>query len=273
MQKFIRKALPWAVLMLIVGLGYFDCSDAFVYVTLALFIVGIVCIVVLNVKLWMFKKKLKGQIEEAIALELENVKGNSLKKEMIRRRLEKEYREKNSEISTVKNIKAWLSSLKWSVGIIPAIPIILLIAILSTSDFGTQSYIPKNIDYHNAEDLRKVTGVEFPDVVPVDSFYSDGGLAAYNTQVKFVPLKPLDKAFFHRLDRACKTDSCCWEKESDGYHYNIYPDSLPVDRTKGVHQRMVEVDGKKVLDWDGTYISVFVPIKGDTIILNDGWTR
>lgn len=34
-----------------------------------------------------------------------------------------------------------------------------------------------------------------------------------------------------------------------------------------MHWRMVDVDGKKVPDWDGTYISVFVPIKGDTIIL------
>lgn len=280
MQKFLRKALPWAVLLLIVSLKFIDWADAFIYIILALFIVGIVSIVVLHVKLWMFNRhlcSLKKLAEGAVAPELENVKGNSLKKQMVKRKLIKEYVAKHSQNDSiaVKNIKDWLSSLKWSVGIIciPAIPIILLMAILGTCDIGTQSYTLKNIDYHNADDLRKVTGVEFPDVVPVDSFYADGGLAGYGTQVKFAPLKPLDKAFFHRLDRACKTDPCCWKKESDGYHYNIYPDALPVDRTKGVHQRMVEVDGQQVPDWDGTYISVFVPIKGNTIILNYGWTR
>lgn len=133
--------------------------------------------------------------------------------------------------------------------------------------------VPTHIDYHNADDLQKVTGVEFPEIVPVDSFCSDGGLAGYETQIKFVPAKPLDKDFFCRLDQACKTDSCCWKKDSTGYRYDIYPEAIPFDRTKGMHRRMVDVDGKKVPDWDGTYISVFVPIKGDTIILNDGWTR
>lgn len=115
--------------------------------------------------------------------------------------------------------------------------------------------------------------MEFPEIVPVDSIYSDGGLAGYNTNIKFIPVKPLDKDFFYRLDQACKTDSCCWRKDSTGYFYDIYPEAIPFDRTKGMHWRMVDVDGKKVPDWDGTYISVFVPIKGDTIILNDGWTR
>lgn len=142
--------------------------------------------------------------------------------------------------------------------------------------WGWQYRRSQKIDYHNADDLRKVTGVEFPEIVPVDSFYSDGGLVGYNTQIEFVPAKPLDKDFFYRLDQACKTDSCCWRKDSTGYFYDIYPEyteAIPFDRTKGMHRRMVDVDGKKVPDWDGTYISVFVPIKGDTIILNDGYTR
>lgn len=139
---------------------------------------------------------------------------------------------------------------------------------------GGGTYVTTSIDYHNADDLRKVTGVEFPEIVPVDSLYSDGGLAGYNTNVEFVSVKPLDKEFYCRLDQACKTDSCCWTKDPSGYRYEIYPEAIPFDRTKGMHRRMVDDGhGNKVSDWDGSYISVFVPIKGDTIILNYGWTR
>ena len=51
----------------------------------------------------------------------------------------------------------------------------------------------------------------------------------------------------------------------------------PLDRTKGSHRRTVEVENedgtkKRVPDWDGDYVSVFIPLKGDTITLEDGWT-
>ena len=204
---------------------------------------------------------------------------------MIKRRLVREYIERNSddcseENIAMENIKGWLGSLIWSFGIIIAMPMLLIIILLFVGLVGLVGLnlsdgtgVPTHIDYHNADDLQKVTGVEFPEIVPVDSFCSDGGLAGYETQIKFVPAKPLDKDFFYRLDQACKTDSCCWRKDSTGYFYDIYPEAIPFDRTKGMHRRMVDVDGKKVPDWDGSYISVFVPIKGDTIILNDGWTR
>lgn len=136
---------------------------------------------------------------------------------------------------------------------------------------GDGTYVPTSIDYHNADDLRKVTGVEFPEIVPVDSLYSNGGMAYCKTIVKFVPVKPLDKDFFYRLDQACKTDSCCWTKDPSGYRYEIYPEAIPFDRMKGMHRRMVDVNGKKVPDYDGICISVFVPIEGDTIILVDGF--
>ena len=216
---------------------------------------------------------------------MEKVKGNSLKKEMIKRRLIREYIERNSddcseENIAIENIKGWLGSLIWSFGIIIAMPMLLITILLFVGLVGLVGSclsdgtgVPTQIDYHNADDLQKVTGVEFPEIIPVDSIYSDGGLAGYNTNIKFIPVKPLDKDFFCRLDQACKTDSCCWKKDSTGYRYDIYPEAIPFDRTKGMHRRMVDVDGKKVPDWDGTYISVFVPIKGDTIILNDGWTR
>ena len=251
--------------------------------------IGAVCFAVLCVKLHKLQKQkeglLKKQAEEAVAPELKKVKGNSLKKEMIKRRLVREYIERNSddcseENIAIENIKGWLGSLIWSFGIIIAMPMLLIIILLFVGLVGLVGSclsdgtgVPTQIDYHNADDLQKVTGVEFPEIVPVDSIYSDGGLAGYNTNIKFIPVKPLDKDFFYRLDQACKTDSCCWKKDSTGYRYDIYPEAIPFDRTKGMHRRMVDVDGKKVPDWDGTYIYVFVPIKGDTIILNDGYTR
>jgi hypothetical protein len=56
------------------------------------------------------------------------------------------------------------------------------------------------------------------------------------------------------------------------YHYEIYPDEQPVDRSRGMCDRMVEgFDGEMVTDWDGTFISVDV-VNG-TIILREGWSR
>ena len=291
MQKFIRIALPCVCFAVMV---WFLLSDGIKYLDWTWLVgvagIGAVCFAVLCVKLHKLQKQkeglLKKQAEEAVAPELKKVKGNSLKKEMIKRRLVREYIERNSddcseENIAIENIKGWLGSLIWSFGIIIAMPMLLIIILFvgflvmfvvgAGQSNGTG--VPTHIDYHNADDLQKVTGVEFPEIVPVDSFCSDGGLAGYETQIKFVPAKPLDKDFFCRLDQACKTDSCCWKKDSTGYRYDIYPEAIPFDRTKGMHRRMVDVDGKKVPDWDGTYISVFVPIKGDTIILNDGWTR
>ena len=293
MQKYIRIALPCVCFAVII---WWCCFNGFQYINWKWLIVaagiGGFCIAALYVKLHKLQKQLqkqkeehicllKKQAEEAVVHELEKVKGNSLKKEMVKRRLVREYIKKNSddcskEKIAIGNIKDWLSSLKWSFGIIAMpilliiLPIILFWGVLALFD-GTG--VPTQIDYHNADDLRKVTGVEFPEIVPVDSFCSDGGLAGYETQIAFVPAKPLDKDFFYRLDQACKTDSCCWRKDSIGYFYHIYPEAIPFDRTKGMHRRMVDVDGKKVPDWDGTYISVFVPIEGDTIILSDGYTR
>ena len=290
MQKFIRIALPCVCIAFMVWFLLFDGSNYLGWNGLIGVVgIGAVCFAVLCVKLHKLQKQkeglLKKQAEEAVAPELEKVKGNSLKKEMIKRRLVREYIERNSDNCSegniaIENIKGWLGSLIWSFGIIIAMPMLLIIILLFVGLVGLVGSclsdgtgVPTQIDYHNADDLQKVTGVEFPEIVPVDSIYSDGGLAGYNTNIKFIPVKPLDKDFFYRLDQACKTDSCCWKKDSTGYRYDIYPEAIPFDRTKGMHRRMVDVDGKKVPDWDGTYISVFVPIKGDTIILNDGWTR
>ena len=146
---------------------------------------------------------------------------------------------------------------------------VLLFFALILSMGYTSHGTPSSIPYHTAEDLKKVTGVDFPDVVPVDSSYEDG-YALTETVIKFVPKKHLSAKFFRSLDKACKNDSCCWSKDSIGYYYNIYP-VRPIDRTKGTHMRQVEVDGKMINDWDGDFISVRIPLKGDTIYLSEGW--
>ena len=273
MQKFIRIALPWVCLAFFIGCVKYDIDLR--WLIGAAGICG-VSYVILYVKLHNIEHRNQLKAEEAAASELERVKGNSLKKEMVKHRLVREYAKKLSEnCVAIENIKGWLSSLKWSLGII-GLPLLLVVPLYFVSNVfsGGNTHVPTSIHYHNADDLRKVTGVEFPEIVPVDSLYSDGGLAGYNTNVEFVSVKPLDKEFYCRLDQACKTDSCCWSKDSTGYKYDIYPEAIPFDRTKGMHRRMVDDGhGNKVSDWDGSYISVFVPIKGDTIILNYGWTR
>ena len=287
MKKFIRIALPWVCFSVIIwyfGFGGINHIDLKWVIGAAG--IGGVSYAVLSVKLHKMLGKtgehcnqLKAQAEEAAASELEKVKGNSLKRKMVKRRLVREYIKRHSddcskEDIAIENIRGWLSSLKWSLGIIiiglPLFVVLLLIAVDSFGGGSTQ--VPTQIDYHNADDLRKATGVKFPEIVPVDSLYVDCGLASYNTNVKFVSVKPLDKEFYCRLDQACKTDSCCWSKDSTGYKYYICPEATPFDRTKGMQWRMVDDGyGNKVPDWD--YISVFVPIKGDTIILDYGWTR
>lgn len=132
-------------------------------------------------------------------------------------------------------------------------------------------YIPAGTDYHTAHDIEIATGVEFPEVISVDSTALNSWSNHY-TRVKFIPKKPLTRKFFKRLDRACKEDSCCWRKDSLGYVYFIYPER-PLDRTKGTHTRLVEMKGEIVPDWDGDYVKVIVPIVGDTITVEDGWYR
>lgn len=129
--------------------------------------------------------------------------------------------------------------------------------------------VPSSIPYHTAKDLKKITGVDFPDVIPVDSTYEDG-YSLSQTTIKFVFRQPLSAKFFESLDIACTDDPCCWSKDSVGYLYYIYPER-PIDRTSGTHIRQVELDGRKVNDWDGDFIEVRIPLKGDTIYVNEGW--
>ena len=152
----------------------------------------------------------------------------------------------------------------------PAMFVVLIWGLISVID-GHSEGVPASIPYHTAADLRKITGVDFPDVTPVDSaYYEDFNRSEIS--IKFVPRRPLSKAFYSKLRHACVADPCCWKKEENGYRYYILPEQ-PIDRPNGTHIRQVEVNGEMENDWQGDFIEVFVPFKGDTIYVKDGWAR
>lgn len=132
MQKFIRIALPWVCIAVMVWYLFFDGSN---YLDLKWLVgvagIGAVCYIGLYVKLHKLQKqkeehlcllkKQAKQAEEAVAPELEKVKGNWLKKEMIKRRMVKEYLEKNTDYyanaydnNAISKVQDWISSLWWS---------------------------------------------------------------------------------------------------------------------------------------------------------------
>lgn len=136
MQKFIRIALPLVCFAVIVwccwggGLDYLDWKWLVVVAG-----IGAVCLAILFVKEHNmlgkreeYYNQLKMQAEEAVAPELEKVKGNWLKKDMIKRRLVREYLEKHTDYcdDSIRNVQCWGSSVKWSLFVLcsPLMPII-----------------------------------------------------------------------------------------------------------------------------------------------------
>lgn len=129
--------------------------------------------------------------------------------------------------------------------------------------------------YRTSDDFYKLTGVKFPELEIVDSLYYDDMCLNPNTyhEYKFV-VKEGNKHFYMRLMCACRADSTHWRynEDEDIYSYWIYPDQHPVDRSRGMCDRMVKrEDGSLTEDWDGDFISVTV--QRDTIILRKGWMR
>lgn len=170
------------------------------------------------------------------------------------------------------------------------------IAIVADPDAWKPCLTHENIsapEYRTVEDFYKLTGVEFPELEMVDSLFYDEGCLRTCTwhEYKFVAKDGLDEEFFNRLDKACQTDSTHWglrtgcigdyfyrgtgepiKDDESLYSYFIYPDQTPVDRSRGMCDRMVTMDdGTVVVDWDGSFISV--EIQKDTIVLRDGWLR
>lgn len=135
MQKFIRIALPLVCFAVIVWCcwgGGFDYLD---WKWLVVAGIGAVCLAILFMKEHNmlgkreeYYNQLKMQAEEAVAPELEKIKGNSLKKDMIKRRLVREYLEKHTDYcdDSIRNVQCWGSSVKWSLFVLcsPLMPII-----------------------------------------------------------------------------------------------------------------------------------------------------
>lgn len=168
MQKFIRIALPCVCFAVII---WWCCFNGFQYIHWKWLIlaagIGVVRYIGLYVKLHKLQKQLqkqkeehlcllKKQAEEAVAPELEKVKGNWLKKEMIKRRMVKEYLEKNTDYyanaydnNAISKVQNWISSLWWSLywlclpfaSIIIWVIVAILMALLFCWSFSTEMAI------------------------------------------------------------------------------------------------------------------------------------
>ncbi len=164
MQKFIRIALPCVCFAVII---WWCCFNGFQYIHWKWLIlaagIGAVCYIGLYVKLHKLQKQkeehlclLKKQAEEAVAPELEKVKGNWLKKEMIKRRMVKEYLEKNTDYyanaydnNAISKVQDWISSFWWSLcwlclpfaSIIIWVFVAILMALLFYWSFSTEMAI------------------------------------------------------------------------------------------------------------------------------------
>lgn len=168
MQKFIRIALPCVCFAVII---WWCCFNGFQYIHWKWLIlaagIGVVRYIGLYVKFHKLQKQLqkqkeehlcllKKQAEEAVAPELEKVKGNWLKKEMIKRRMVKEYLEKNTDYyanaydnNAISKVQNWISSLWWSLywlclpfaSIIIWVIVAILMALLFCWSFSTEMAI------------------------------------------------------------------------------------------------------------------------------------
>lgn len=164
MQKFIRIALPCVCFAVII---WWYCFNGFQYIHWKWLIVaagiGGFCIAALYVKqhkmLGKREAQRKKQMEEAIeavAPELEKVKGNSLKKELVKRRMVREYLEKNTDYyanaydnNAISKVQDWISSFWWSlcwlclpfVSIIIWVIVAILMALLFYWSFSTEMAI------------------------------------------------------------------------------------------------------------------------------------
>lgn len=130
-----------------------------------------------------------------------------------------------------------------------------IVSIVFSDSCGT----PKSIPYHTCEDLRKITGVKFPDIVPVDSIWQKT-IGFSETIIKFVPKETISPSFYQDLEKACIEDSLNWRKDSLGYYYLIYTD--------------ISTDSIIVTDISDDspvgFIKISVPFCGDTIYVYDG---
>ena len=78
----------------------------------------------------------------------------------------------------------------------------------------------RSIDYPSNNALTEITGIEFPELCPIDS--STFVFPAFKGVTKTcLPIEKPSKKFYKTLENKCKTDSF-WTKEKDAYIYDNY---------------------------------------------------
>jgi hypothetical protein len=76
----------------------------------------------------------------------------------------------------------------------------------------------RSIDYPSNNAPTEITGVEFPELCPIDS--STFAFPAFVGVTKtYLPVEKPSKKFYKTLENKCKTDSF-WTKEKDAYIYD-----------------------------------------------------
>lgn len=196
----------------------------------------------------------------------------------------------------------WAFGVASAVWFVISLPIVLFIAlVIADSEGFTPSFRETDelSQYGSAEGLYKLTGVEFPEVTMIDAHYYYDGFPSNQWYEHKFAIKSDDIQTLHtRLEQACVNDPTHWgildepswqrsevlrymgrnahaeyaSNPSEVYRYFIYPDSTSVDRSKGMCDRMVEMDdGSLIKDWDGSFVSV--EVQNDTIWIREGWLR
>lgn len=134
---------------------------------------------------------------------------------------------------------------------------------------GDASGTPQSVRYHNKSELYKITNIQFPDVILVDSSFYDS-FSFREVSENFVLANPNEKTrLIDEVEKKMQIDSIYWERTDSSYIYYILPEE-PIDRPNGTGWRKTE-NGEK--DWDGDFIRMIIPLTNDTITLQYGWGR
>lgn len=97
-------------------------------------------------------------------------------------------------------------------------------------DIGEVHYSGKDVDatkYGTAEALYELTGVEFPEITPVDSSeYEAWDMDVYRSMThKYVLPEDVDESFYERLKKACISNPDHWkitDSSGNGYCYEEF---------------------------------------------------
>lgn len=148
--------------------------------------------------------------------------------------------------------------------------LLLLIAMLFYAIGSSSTSVPESVMYRDAKDLYRISNVQFPAVMLVDSLqYDDFTLSM--TTAKYVLAEPDKKTvLMERIKEVLNKDSVYWENiDNKQFKYYILPE-FPIDRPNGTGWRKTE---NGVEDWDGEFIRMTIREDNDTIIIQYGWCK